>query len=394
MEGDPNSVIEGMVICAYAVGASEGYIYIRDEYELALRNMKKAIEEAVKHGFLGADILGSGISFGINIVRGGGAFVCGESTALMASIEGKVGEPRAKYIHSTEKGLWGMPTVLNNVETWANIPEIINKGSEWFSSIGTENGKGTKVFSLVGKVKNTGLVEVPMGTTLRKLIYDIGGGIIGNRRFKAVQTGGPSGGCIPASHLDLEVDFHSLEAAGSMMGSGGMIVMDDRTCMVEVAKYYIKFLSEESCGKCVPCREGLRSMLEVLERITNGEGELGDINHLLELGEMMGEASLCALGKTAPNPVITSIRYFTDEYMEHIVNKSCRAGVCKKLIEFHIAEDRCRGCGACKKSCPAGAIQGELKGCHSIDVSKCIKCGSCLDICNFNAVHTTKEVTG
>lgn len=392
MEGDPNSIIEGMIICAYAVGASEGYIYIRNEYELALRNMRRAIEEAEKQGFLGDDILRSGISFRISIVRGGGAFVCGESTALMASIEGKVGEPRAKYIHSTQKGLWGKPTVLNNVETWANIPEIINKGCDWFRTIGTENGKGTKVFSLVGKVKNTGLVEVPMGTTLRELIYNIGGGIIGDRKFKAVQTGGPSGGCIPASHLDLKVDFRSLEAAGSMMGSGGMIVMDDRTCMVEVAKYYIRFLSEESCGKCIPCREGLRNMLEVLERITKGEGKLTDINLLLELGEMMSEASLCGLGKTAPNPVITSIRYFSDEYLEHIVSKRCRAGVCKALTEFHIAPESCRGCGVCKKACPADAIQGELKACHSIDASKCIKCGSCIDACRFNAVHAAREV--
>jgi NADH-quinone oxidoreductase subunit F len=282
--------------------------------------------------------------------------------------------------------------VLNNVETWANIPEIINKGCEWFRTIGTEEGKGTKVFSLVGKVKNTGLVEVPMGTTLRELIYNIGGGIIGNRKFKAVQTGGPSGGCIPASHLDLEVDFYSLEAAGSMMGSGGMIVMDDRTCMVEVAKYYIKFLSEESCGKCIPCREGLRRMLEILERIANGKGQLRDINLLLELGEMMSEASLCGLGKTAPNPVITTIRYFSDEYLEHIVDKCCRAGVCKALAVFHIAEDRCKGCSACMKVCPACAIQGEPKGCHTIDESKCIKCGSCVDICSFNAIHTTREV--
>lgn len=393
MEGDPNTVIEGMMICAYAVGAIEGYIYIRDEYELALMNMAKVIEEAEKHGFLGNDILGSGMSFRISIVRGGGAFVCGESTALMASIEGKVGEPRAKYVHSTEKGLWGKPTVLNNVETWANIPEIINKGHEWFRSIGTDNGKGTKVFSLVGKVNNTGLVEVPMGTTLRELIYDIGGGIIGGRRFKAVQTGGPSGGCIPAGHLDLEVDFHSLEAVGSMMGSGGMIVMDDRTCMVEVAKYYIKFLSEESCGKCVPCREGLRRMLEILEGITEGSGSLRDINLLLELGEMMGEASLCGLGKTAPNPVITTIRYFTDEYLEHITNKNCRAGVCKELTEFEIAADRCKGCGLCKKSCPADAIQGELKASHTIDKLKCIKCGSCIDTCSFKAIHTGKGVS-
>ena len=392
MEGDPNSIIEGMAVCAYAVGASEGYIYIRDEYELALKNMAKAIKEAETHRFLGDDILGSGMDFNISIVRGGGAFVCGESTALMSSIEGKVGEPRAKYIHSTEKGLWGKPTVLNNVETWANIPEIINKGHEWFKAIGTENGKGTKVFSLVGKVKNTGLVEVPMGTTLRKLIMDIGGGIIGDRRFKAVQTGGPSGGCIPEEYLDLEVDFRSLESIGSMMGSGGMIVMDDRTCMVEVAKYYIKFLSEESCGKCVPCREGLRRMLEILEGITLGRGTENDMELLAELGEMMSEASLCALGKTASNPVLTTIKYFRDEYMEHIVNKNCPAGVCKALTMFQIDESLCRGCGVCKKNCPAGAILGQFKTPHTIDVSKCIKCGSCIDACSFKAIHTAGEV--
>lgn len=392
MEGDPNSIIEGMVVCACAVGASEGFIYIRDEYDLSLRNMSKAIKAAESRGFLGDDIMGSGMSFHINIVRGGGAFVCGESTALMSSIEGKVGEPRAKYIHSTEKGLWGKPTVLNNVETWANIPEIINKGSQWFKAIGTDNGKGTKVFSLVGKVKNTGLVEVPMGTTLRELIMDIGGGIIGDRKFKAVQTGGPSGGCIPEDHLDLEVDFHSLESVGSMMGSGGMIVMDDRTCMVEVAKYYIKFLTEESCGKCIPCREGLRRMLEILEGIAQGNGRVSDIKLLLELGEMMTEASLCALGKTAPNPVITTIKYFTDEYMEHIVNKNCPAGVCKPLTTFRIEESLCRGCGICKKNCPADAIQGQLKAPHNIDALKCVKCGSCIDACSFKAIHTSKGV--
>jgi NADH:ubiquinone oxidoreductase subunit F (NADH-binding)/(2Fe-2S) ferredoxin/NAD-dependent dihydropyrimidine dehydrogenase PreA subunit len=392
MEGDPNSIIEGMTICAYSIGAAEGFIYIRDEYELALKNMSRAIEVAERYGFLGENILGSGMSFRISIVRGGGAFVCGESTALMASVEGRIGEPRAKYIHSTQKGLWGKPTVLNNVETWVNIPEIINKGQEWFGSIGTESGKGTKVFSLVGKVKNTGLVEVALGTTLRELIYGIGGGIIGDRRFKAVQTGGPSGGCIPARHLDLEVDFDSLEAVGSMMGSGGMIVMDDRTCMVEIAKYYIKFLSEESCGKCIPCREGLRRMLEILEGITNGKGSLRDINLLMELGEMMSEASLCALGKTAPNPVITTIRYFTDEYLEHIVNKSCRAGVCKELTEFKISEDKCKGCGICKKSCPVDAIQGELKTSHTIDSLKCIRCGSCIDMCSFKAIFAVKGV--
>ncbi len=390
MEGDPNSIIEGMVICAHAVDSEQGYIYIRDEYELALKNMSRAIQEAGKRGFLGDNILGSGRNFRINIVRGGGAFVCGESTALMSSIEGKVGEPRAKYIHSTEKGLWGKPTVLNNVETWANIPEIINSGSLWFKGIGTENGKGTKVFSLVGKVKNTGLVEVPMGTTLRELIMGIGGGIIGDRSFKAVQTGGPSGGCLPETHLDLKVDFHSLESAGSMMGSGGMIVMDDRTCMVEVAKYYIKFLSEESCGKCIPCREGLRSMLGILENITQGKGRAEDIGLLEELGAMMSEASLCALGKTAANPVLTTIRYFRDEYQEHILEKNCPAGVCKALTTFSIDEDSCRGCGACKKSCPSDAILGSLKSPHKIDTEKCVKCGSCIDSCSFKAIHTTK----
>lgn len=390
MEGDPNTIIEGMMICAHAVDSSQGYIYIRDEYELALRNMSRAIQEAGRRGFLGDNILDSGRSFHINIVRGGGAFVCGESTALMSSIEGKVGEPRAKYIHSTEKGLWGKPTVLNNVETWANIPEIINKGSQWFKGIGTENGKGTKVFSLVGKVKNTGLVEVPMGTTLRELIMGIGGGIIGDRSFKAVQTGGPSGGCLPENHLDLEVDFHSLESAGSMMGSGGMIVMDDRTCMVEVAKYYIKFLSEESCGKCIPCREGLRSMLGILENITQGKGRAEDIELLEELGTMMSEASLCALGKTAANPVLTTIRYFRDEYLEHILEKNCPAGVCKVLTSFKIDEDSCRGCGVCRRSCPADAIQGSLKSPHKINTEKCIKCGGCIDSCSFKAIHTAK----
>ncbi|MGE5678812.1 MAG: NADH-ubiquinone oxidoreductase-F iron-sulfur binding region domain-containing protein [Pseudomonadota bacterium] len=392
MEGDPNSILEGMVICAHAVGAEHGYIYIRDEYELALKNMAKAIKAAEGRGFLGRSIMGSGMDFDIRIVRGGGAFVCGESTALMSSIEGKVGEPRAKYIHSTEKGLWGKPTVLNNVETWANVPEIINRGSQWFKEIGTEYGKGTKVFSLVGKVKNTGLVEVPMGTTLRSLIMDIGGGIIGDRRFKAVQTGGPSGGCIPEEHLDLKVDFHSLESVGSMMGSGGMIVMDDRTCMVEVAKYYVKFLSEESCGKCIPCREGLRRMLEVLEGITRGEGRESDLELLSELGEMMTEASLCALGKTASNPVLTTLRYFKDEYLEHITGKNCPAGVCKALTSFRIDEQLCKGCGLCKRNCPADAIQGQLKAPHTIDQSKCAKCGSCIDSCKFKAIHTSREV--
>ncbi|MGB9840342.1 NADH-quinone oxidoreductase subunit NuoF, partial [Thermovenabulum sp.] len=315
MEGDPHSIIEGMIIGAYAVGAQKGFVYIRDEYALAVKNVSRAIKDAYERGFLGENILGSGFNLDIEIVRGGGAFVCGESTALMASIEGRVGEPRVKYIRSTEKGLWGQPTVLNNVETWANVPVIIERGAEWFSSIGTEKSKGTKVFSLVGKVNNTGLIEVPMGVTLREIIFDIGGGIPGGKKFKAVQTGGPSGGCIPESLLDLPVDFDSLDKAGSMMGSGGMIVMDESTCMVEVARYYLKFLSEESCGKCTPCREGIRRMLEILEDICAGKGREEDIELLLEISETVKEASLCGLGKTAPNPVLTTIKYFKDEYL-------------------------------------------------------------------------------
>lgn len=386
MEGDPNSIIEGMSICAYAVGAHKGFIYIRDEYGLAIKNISTAIKEAKDRGYLGKNILGSDFDFDIEVVRGGGAFVCGESTALMASIEGKVGEPRSKYIHSTEKGLWGQPTVLNNVETWANIPVIINNGGHWYSSIGTEKSKGTKVFSLVGKVKNTGLVEVPMGTTLRELIFDIGGGIIENRKFKAVQTGGPSGGCIPDSLLDAGVDFDSLAKAGSMMGSGGMIVMDDRTCMVDVAKYYLTFLSEESCGKCVPCREGIRRMLEILNDICDGKGKEGDIDTLVEICETVKESSLCGLGKSAPNPVLTTIKYFRNEYIDHIVNKKCTAGVCKNLTSYYIEGSLCKGCSMCKKVCPSGAVRGQIKYSHSIDTSKCIKCGSCMEACKFGAV--------
>ncbi|SKA98059.1 NADH-quinone oxidoreductase subunit F [Caloramator quimbayensis] len=386
MEGDPHSIIEGMIICARYLDSHKGYIYIRDEYGLAIKNMKAAIEDAKNHGYLGKNILGSGFDFDIEIVRGGGAFVCGESTALMSSIEGKVGEPRAKYIHSNEKGLWGQPTVLNNVETWANIPLIILKGGEWFAGYGTENSKGTKVFSLVGKVKNTGLVEVPMGTTLRELIFDIGGGIIGNKKFKAVQTGGPSGGCIPEGLLDLKVDFDTLTEAGSMMGSGGMIVMDERTCMVDVARYYIKFLSEESCGKCAPCREGIKRMLEILTDICEGRGKEGDIELLEEICSMVESAALCGLGKTAPNPVMTTLKYFKDEYIEHIENKRCPAGVCKNLTTFFIDSEKCVGCGLCRKNCPADCISGEIKKPHFIDASKCIKCGSCIENCRFSAV--------
>lgn len=386
MEGDPHSVIEGMLIGAYAVRAEQGYIYIRDEYSLAIKNVSKAIEQAKERGFLGGNILNKGFSFDIQIVRGGGAFVCGESTALMSSIEGKVGEPRTKYIHSTERGLWERPTVLNNVETWANVPEIINKGAEWFNSIGTGRSKGTKVFSLVGKVNNTGLIEVPMGMTLREIIFDIGGGIPGNKKFKAVQTGGPSGGCIPESLVDLKVDFDSLDEAGSMMGSGGMIVMDEDTCMVEVARYYLTFLSEESCGKCVPCREGIKRMLEIVNGICSGRGREEDVDLLLELSETIKEASLCALGKTAPNPVITTIKYFREEYLEHIVNKRCPAGTCKELTNYCIDGDACKGCGLCRKNCPSGAISGQPRSKYTIDAAKCSKCGVCRDVCKFNAV--------
>lgn len=386
MEGDPHSVIEGMIICAYAIGARKGFIYIRDEYSLAIQNMSKAIQQAKDRGYLGENIMQSGFDFDLQIVRGGGAFVCGESSALMASIEGKVGEPKSKYIRSVQKGLWGQPTVLNNVETWANIPQIIDKGGKWFGSIGTEKSKGTKVFSLVGKVKNTGLVEIPMGVTLRELIYDIGGGIIGDKKFKAVQSGGPSGGCIPKGHLDLQVDFDSLEASGSMMGSGGMIVMDERTCMVDVARYYLNFLSEESCGKCVPCREGIKRMLEILNDICIGKGQIEDVDLLIDICNTVSQASLCGLGKTAPNPVLTTIKYFKDEYMAHIVDKRCPAGVCKDLTDYYIDAEGCKGCGLCKKNCPADAISGKLRNTHVIDLNKCIKCGNCIDICKFRAV--------
>ncbi|MGD9569399.1 MAG: NADH-ubiquinone oxidoreductase-F iron-sulfur binding region domain-containing protein [Sedimentibacter sp.] len=386
MEGDPNTVIEGMIICGYAINSNKGFLYIRDEYELARKNMQVAIESAREHGYLGKNILDSGFDFDLEIVRGGGAFVCGESSALMASIEGNVGEPRAKYIRSVEKGLWDQPTVLNNVETWANIPPIITNGAQWFKNIGTEKNSGTKVFSLVGKVKNTGLVEIPMGTKLRELVFDIGGGIIKDRPFKAVQTGGPSGGCIPAEHLDVSLDFDSLSSIGSMMGSGGVIVMDDTTCMVELARYYMEFLSEESCGKCTTCREGISMMLKILTNITEGNGELEDLDLLESLSITIREASLCGLGKTSPNPVMTTLKYFRNEYIDHIVNKKCTAGVCKNLSTFSIQKDICIGCGLCARNCPSEAIIGKTKEHHEIIADKCIKCGTCYHLCPTGAV--------
>jgi len=386
LEGNPHSVLEGVIIGGYAVGSNEGYIYVREEYPLAVQFFRKAIEDAEECGLLGENILGSGFDFRMRIERGGGAFVCGESTALMASIEGRPGEPRPKYIHTAEHGLYNMPTVLNNVETWANVPLIINKGADWFASIGTEGSKGTKIFSLVGNVNNSGLVEVPMGITLRDIVYKIGGGIPGDKRFKAIQTGGPSGGCIPESLLDLEVDFDKLWEAGSMMGSGGMIVMDEDTCMVDVAKFFTGFLKDESCGKCVPCREGLNQTYEILDRITKGQGKESDLDLLEELGKVMQDSSLCALGSSAPNPVLSTLRFFRDEYLAHIREKRCPAGVCTALIKFEIT-DKCTGCTLCAKNCPVHAIAGKVKKLHVIDQDKCIKCGVCYDVCKFDAVR-------
>ena len=386
LEGDPHAILEGMAICALAIGAKEGFLYIRDEYGLALRHVEKAIHDAEAGGILGDKIFGSNQSLRLSIVRGGGAFVCGESTALMASIEGRTGEPRAKYIRSTERGLWDKPTVLNNVETFANIPVIINDGGSNFAKLGSERSKGTKVFALVGKVKRTGLIEAPMGATLKHLVYDIGGGVIGDRPFKAVQTGGPSGGCIPADMLDLPVDFETLTERGAMMGSGGMIVMDDRSCMVEVARYYISFLAGESCGKCTPCREGLRQMRQILNDICEGRGKEGDVELLEEISKTVVGSSLCALGKTAPNPVLTTIRYFRDEYEAHIRDKHCPAGVCAGLTTFFIDSGTCNGCTLCKRSCPVDAISGETKALHSIDKSTCISCGVCREACRQDAI--------
>ncbi|OGQ93366.1 MAG: NADH dehydrogenase [Deltaproteobacteria bacterium RIFOXYC2_FULL_48_10] len=388
LEGNPHCILEGLIIGGYAVKANEGYFYVRQEYPLAVININHAIKEAEKYGLLGENILGSGFNFKVHVHQGAGAFVCGESTALMASLEGKAGEPRPKYVRSNVKGLWERPSVLNNVETWANVPMIINKGADWFTSIGTESSKGTKIFSLVGKITNTGLVEVPMGTTLRDIIFTIGGGIPNNRKFKAVQTGGPSGGCIPEHLLDLKVGFDELTQAGSMMGSGGMIAMDEDTCMVDVARYFIAFLTDESCGKCVPCREGLRQMHRILTNITQGKGKEGDIELLEELAETAVEASLCALGKSAPNPFLSTLKYFREEYEAHIREKRCPSLSCKELIHFYIDPELCRACGTCRKQCPASAINGDKKIIHIIDQDKCTKCGTCFEVCpaKFGAV--------
>jgi len=390
LEGNPHSILEGMLIGAYAIGSHEGYVYVRYEYPLAVKNIQLAIKQAEEYGLLGKNILGSGFDFSVRINRGGGAFICGESSALMASLEGKVGEPRAKYVHTVEKGLWDKPTTLNNVETWANIPLIINKGADWYTETGTANSKGTKIFSLVGKVNNTGLVEVPMGITLREIIYDIGGGIPDGKKFKAVQTGGPSGGVIPDSLINLPVDFDELTEAGSMMGSGGMIVMDEDNCMVDIAKYFIGFLEGESCGKCVPCREGLKRMREILDDISEGRGKEGDIELLERLSTVLKDGALCALGATAPNPVLSTIRFFRDEYEAHIKEKRCPAGVCKELITYQIIEEKCPGCGLCVKACPAEAItSGGKKKPVILDQEKCIKCGACYDVCKLGAVKVS-----
>jgi NADH:ubiquinone oxidoreductase subunit F (NADH-binding)/(2Fe-2S) ferredoxin/Pyruvate/2-oxoacid:ferredoxin oxidoreductase delta subunit len=391
LEGNPHSILEGLAIGAYAIGAHEGYIYVRQEYPLAVKNIGIAIKQAEEYGFLGENILGSGFDFKVMVHQGAGAFVCGESTALMTALEGRAGEPRPKYIRSNIKGLWEKPTVLNNVETWANVPLIINKGADWFTQMGTEGSKGTKIFSLVGKINNTGLVEVPMGMTLRDIIYKIGGGIPGDKKFKAVQTGGPSGGCLPEELLDLEVGFDELTRAGSMMGSGGMIVMDEDTCMVDVARYFLEFLTDESCGKCVPCREGVRQMLKILTNITQGKGKEGDVELLEEIAEVVRDAALCALGKSAPNPVLSTIKYFRDEYEAHIKEKRCPALSCKELIAYYIDPDTCRACMACFKKCPAEAIAGGRNLIHVIEQEKCTKCGTCFEVCRFGAV---KKISG
>lgn len=387
LEGDPHSVLEAMTICGKAIGATRGFIYIRAEYPLAIHRLEIAMQQAREYGLLGQNILGSGFDFDIEIRLGAGAFVCGEETALLQSLEGKRGMPQPRPPFPAVKGLWGKPTVINNVETWANIPVIITKGGNWFSKIGTPDSRGTKVFALTGKIRNSGLVEVPMGTTLREIVYDIGGGIANDKKFKAVQTGGPSGGVITDADLDTPIDFGSLVRIGSMMGSGGMIVMDEDDCIVDVAKFYLNFTVDESCGKCAPCRIGGRSLTNILEKITSGNGTLQDLDTLETIGEAMRKGSLCALGQTAPNPVLSTIKHFKDEYMAHIVDKSCPSGTCKKLVRYSINPEKCIGCTACARKCPVAAISGERKQVHIIDQSICIKCGVCMETCKFGAVE-------
>ena len=387
LEGDPHVVLEAMAIAGYAIGADQGYIYVRAEYPIAVERLQIAINQAREYGLLGKNIFDSGFNFDIELRLGAGAFVCGEETALMTSIEGNRGEPRPRPPFPAVKGLFQSPTILNNVETWANIPQIILRGPKWFSSMGTEKSKGTKVFALGGKINNTGLVEIPMGTTLRTVIEDIGGGIPNGKKFKAAQTGGPSGGCIPAEHFDIPIDYDNLISIGSMMGSGGLIVMDEDTCMVDIAKFFLQFTVDESCGKCTPCRVGTKRLLELLEKITDGRGTLEDIDKMEELCYYIKDNALCGLGQTAPNPVLSTLRYFRDEYEEHVVNKRCPAGVCKKLITYKIDPVKCKGCTLCARNCPTDAIEGQVKVAHSIDTSKCVKCGTCIDKCRFGAIY-------
>lgn len=386
LEGDPHVVIEAMAIAGYAIGATQGYIYVRAEYPIAVQRLRIAINQAREYGLLGKNIFGSGFDFDLDIRLGAGAFVCGEETALMTSIEGKRGEPRCRPPFPAEKGLFQRPTVLNNVETYANIPQIILKGADWFASMGTEKSKGTKVFALGGKINNTGLVEIPMGTTLREIVYEIGGGIPNGKKFKAAQTGGPSGGCIPTEHLDIKIDYDNLIAIGSMMGSGGLIVMDEDNCMVDIAKFFLEFTVDESCGKCTPCRIGTKRLYEMLHKITSGNGTLEDLDKMEKLCYYIKNNSLCGLGQTAPNPVLSTLRYFKDEYLAHVVDKKCPAGVCTHLLRYKIVEDKCKGCTACARVCPAGAISGSVKEPHSIDPAKCIKCGACMSKCKFGAI--------